>query len=63
MRALNVQAALATLIGTAGSFIYLRLLISDMDNISASNVEPFTRAAAQQQGPARLLLQGAAAYR
>ena len=58
-----MQAALATLIGTAGSWVYLRLLMEDMDSISESTVAPFRHAQAQPQGPARLVLQGFATYR
>ena len=58
-----MQAALATLIGTAGSWVYLRLLMEDMDSISESTVVPFRHAQAQPQGPAKLVLQGFAAYR
>ena len=58
-----VQAALAALVGTAGSWAYLRLLINDMDNVSESSVAPFRMAQAQPQGPVRLLLLGFASYR
>ena len=63
MSAMLTQAARTTLIGTAGSWVYLRLLIGDMENFSERTVAPFRQAQAQPQGPARLLLQGIAAYR
>ena len=63
MGALPMQAALATLVGTAGSWVYLKLLIDDMDNVSEGTVAPFRQAQAQLQGPARLVLQAFAAYR
>ena len=58
-----MQAGLAALIGTAGSWAYLRLLINDADNVSESSVAPFRQAQAQPQGPVRLLLLGFASYR
>ena len=63
MGAVVMQAALATLVGTAGSWVYLKLLIDDMDNVSESTVAPFRQAQAQPQGPAKLVLQAFAAYR
>ena len=58
-----MQAALAALVGTAGSWTYMRLLINDMENVSESSVAPFRMAQAQPQGPARLLLLAFASYR
>ena len=37
--------------------------MDDMDSISESTVAPFRHAQAQPQGPARLVMQGLAAYR
>jgi hypothetical protein len=57
------QAALATLIGTAGSYAYLRWLIHDCDSLSESWVEPFRTARQQPSGLPKTLLLGYASYR
>lgn len=56
-------AALSTLVGTAGSYAYLRWLIHDMDGLSEDMVVPFRNARAQPAGPVQTLAFGFAAYR
>ena len=58
-----MQAGLAALIGTAGSWLYLQLLINDMGNVSENGIAAFRQAQAQPAGPGRTLLLGIAAYR
>lgn len=58
-----MQAGLAALLGTAGSWVYLQLLINDMGNVSKSSIAAFRQAQAQPAGPGRTLLLGIAAYR
>ncbi len=58
-----MQAGLAAFIGTAGSCVYLQLLINDMGNVSESSIGAFRQAQAQPAGPGRMLLMGVAAYR
>ena len=60
---LPMQAALATLIGTAASYGYLRWLISDMAGLSRSTVQPFQDARRQQAQPLRSAVLALAAYR
>lgn len=59
----GLQAALSTLVGTAGSYAYLRWLIHDMDGLSEDMVVPFRSARAQPAGPVQTLTLGFAAYR
>ncbi|BDA44045.1 hypothetical protein COCOBI_05-2290 [Coccomyxa sp. Obi] len=56
-------AALSTLVGTAGSYAYMRWLIHDMDGLSEDMVVPFRNARAQPAGPVQTLALGFAAYR
>ncbi|KAK9916142.1 hypothetical protein WJX75_009264 [Coccomyxa subellipsoidea] len=56
-------AALSTLVGTAGSYAYLRWLIHDMDGLSEDMVVPFRDARAQPGGPVQTAALGFAAYR
>ena len=58
-----MQAGLAALIGTAGSWLYLQLLINDLGNVSESGIAAFRQAQAQPAGPGKTLLLGIAAYR
>ena len=58
-----MQAALSTLIGTAGSYAYLSWLIHDMDGLSEDMVVPFRNARALPAGPVRTVALGFAAYR
>lgn len=57
------QAALATLIGTAASYAYLRWLIHDMGSLSRATVQPFQDARAAHAQPLRALVLALAAYR
>ena len=59
----GLQAALSTLVGTAGSYAYLRWLIHDMDALSEDMVVPFRNARAQPAGPVQTIALGFAAYR
>lgn len=59
----GLQAALSTLVGTAGSYAYLRWLIHDMDGLSEDMVVPFRYARAQPAGVVQTLALGFAAYR
>jgi hypothetical protein len=58
-----MQAALATLVGTAASYGYLRWLIHDMRGLSRATVQPFQDARAAHAQPLRALVLALAAYR
>ncbi len=58
-----MQAALSTLVGTAGSYVYLRWLMHDMDGLSEDMVVPFRNAKTQQAGLVQTAALGFAAYR
>ena len=63
MMCCGLQAALSTLVGTAGSYAYLRWLIHDMDGLSEDMVVPFRDARAQPAGPVQTAALGFVAYR
>lgn len=59
----GLQAALSTLVGTAGSYVYLRWLMHDMDELSEDMVVPFRNAKMQPAGFVQTAALGFAAYR
>jgi hypothetical protein len=57
------QAALAALIGTGASLLYLEWLIRDVDRINEETQVPLMAAQLVEQQPLRALAIGFAAYR
>ena len=62
-RLLHLQATICSSIGSTAGYLYLRLLIADVDKISADTEVPIFQAQRVMTQPLRALMYGNAAYR